>query len=225
MHITQLHVQAPELAAQRAFYGSTLGLPLLETSADAFTIQAGKTQLSFQATEQKDVIYHIAFTIPNNKFAQAKTWLQSLSIATIAQNGQDEFPFESWNARSLYFRDAAGNILEFIVHYSLPNVRPGPFGPNDFLYVSEIGLAVEDVPAQVAAFSTALGLEAYRGFSETFTAVGDAHGLFIVVKTGRPWFPTLTRAVLAPVRISISGVQERHPLILPVPYELRIDGR
>src|SRR5882672_4315137 len=71
MHITELTLQTHDLAAQRDFYEHTLELPVLEASEQAFTVQAGTTRLTFQATEQEDVLYHVAFTVPRNKIAQA----------------------------------------------------------------------------------------------------------------------------------------------------------
>jgi catechol-2,3-dioxygenase len=58
------------------------------------------------------------------------------------------------------------------------------------LGVSEIGLATESVTGTVKTLQDTLGVEIYDGQgSEEFTAVGDEHGLFIVVKRGCSWYP------------------------------------
>lgn len=41
--------------------------------------------------------------------------------------------------------------------------------------------------------------------SDTFTALGDEHGLFIIVKRGRIWFPdTGIPAELVPLKVAVS---------------------
>ncbi len=117
MHIQELSLQTHHLAKQKEFYSTTLGLPLLAETADSFMVQAGTTRLRFQATQQ-DVLYHVAFTIPRNTFTQAKSWLQK-RVPLLDKDDEDEIFFAGINARSLYFCDAANNILEFIVHYDL----------------------------------------------------------------------------------------------------------
>jgi hypothetical protein len=61
--------------------------------------------------------------------------------------------------------------------------------------------------------------------SDTFTAVGDEHGLFIVVKRGRIWFPdTGTPADLFPVRVmTLADNGERGTLSGP-PYQVSKAG-
>jgi catechol-2,3-dioxygenase len=44
MHMTELHLQTPHLAAQRLFYTITLGLPLLEETGDSFMVQVGQME-------------------------------------------------------------------------------------------------------------------------------------------------------------------------------------
>jgi hypothetical protein len=61
-----------------------------------------------------------------------------------------------------------------------------PFGPGDLLRVSEVGVAVGDVPTAVGGLERDLGLEVWNEPNEEFTTVGDEEGLLIVVKRGRP---------------------------------------
>src|SRR5690349_21082426 len=116
MQISELHLKARDLTLQKLFYQTTMGLPLLEETATSFTFQAGTTRLTFHVTGQQQSCYHFAFTIPHNKLAQAKSWLAKRA-PLLAKDGQDEFPFQSWNARSIYFYDPVGNIGELIAHY------------------------------------------------------------------------------------------------------------
>ena len=226
MRITELHLFTQDLHAQQLFYTKALGLPLVTETAASFTVQAGATRLMFQRTEQEGFLYHFAFSIPSNKLAHAKEWLLTRTppIALLSVDGQDEFHGESWNVSNLYFYDKAGNILEFIAHHDVPDSTPERFDEHSVLHISEIGLAVDNVLAHAAEFKDRFGLELYRGeSSETFTAVGDMSGLFIVVKIGRFWFPTARDAAsVAPVAVTIEGPEEQQYHVSPYPYEIDV---
>ncbi len=133
MRIQELLLQTRRLAEQKDSYCLTLGLPLLAEAADSFMVQAGTTHLRFQHTES-DVLYHRALTIPRTTFAQAKSWLQERVPLLRTQDGEDEIfseyldvrSSEHFDTRSLYFGDAANNILEFIVHYHLSHETEDP---------------------------------------------------------------------------------------------------
>lgn len=225
MRITELHLYTQNLHAQRIFYTRTLGLPLVTETVASFTIQAGATRLLFQRTEQEGVLYHFAFSIPSTKLAHAKAWLLARTpsvVPLLSLDGQDEFHNESFSR--FYFYDAVGNILEFIAHHDVPDSTPDGFDEHSVLHVSEIGLAVDNVLAQVAEFKDRLGLEPFRGESDdTFTAVGNTYGRFIVVKIGRFWFPTETDAApVAPVEVTIEGAEEQQYSVSPYPYEIDV---
>lgn len=218
MHIRDVHLQARDLAAQRSFYTAILGLPILEERTDAFAIQAGSSRLSFEATRDNS-LYHIAFTIPRNKLAAAKDWLGART-PLLSREGRDVFDFASWAAHSLYFRDPGGNILEFIVRDTLANEVPGAFSPGDIICVSEIGFPVDDVPMRAAALMSALGIDHYKEHDDAFSPLGDEHGLCIVVRVGRPWFPTDTPSVVAPLACTLTGSPERAYRMPDHPYEI-----
>lgn len=224
MHITELTLHTPKLDEQRAFYEQVLDLPQLESTTDSFTIQTGETRFTFRRTEQPGITYHYAFTLSRNKLTRSKEWLRAHGVALLTEEGRDEFPFKSWHADSIYFHDASNNIAEFIVHHDLPNDTPGSFSPRDLVRVSEIGLVVDDVPAQVTQLHERFGIESYKGSpSNVFTAMGDIYGLFIVVKTGRPWRPTTNeQAVVAPVHAVIQGSRAQSYHAASFPYTIDV---
>jgi len=203
MRLLEVCVRTRDVDAQRAFYATTLGLPVSGDTADAVTVCAGASRLIFEAThgDGGDPLYHIAFTIPRNKLAAAKGWLAART-PLLTRGGRDEFGSESWDAQQVYFRDPAGNIMELIARQTLPNDAPGAFGPADLLCVSEVGLPVGNVPTRAAALTATLGIAHYKEHSDAFAPLGDAHGLFIVVAVGRPWQPTDdVHAAPAPTRV------------------------
>lgn len=221
MHIVDLKLSTYHIEAEQQFYTTTLGLPLIQATPDAFSVQVGATRLTFQQAVEP-TLYHVAFCIPANKAANARVWLAA-RVPLLKLDGQDEFTSERWNATSFYFRDAADHILELIAHYDLSNERPGTFGSADLLHISEIGMVFENVAEQVEAWKTTLGLNVYRNsFEENFAAVGDTCGLFITVQRGRNWFPTSTSAVISPVDVVVEGVTGKAQRFEPYPYHVEV---
>src|SRR5262249_11124640 len=184
---------------QRDFYRNVLKLPLSTTSDQQFTVQAGTTQLTFSQAPIAGV-YHFAFDIPENQIAAAREWLHVPLIK--ANDGRDEFFSENWNADNIYFYDPAGNILELIARHTLPNASTEPFSEKSLLNISEIGVATADV----RAFTESSGLPHYGSSVAEFAPMGDEHGLLIVVKIGRIWFPDTGKPALEiPLRAVISA--------------------
>ncbi len=190
MKIAQLQLHSRDLTAQQVFYNQTLGLPA-HRHANELRITAGATELIFvPAPSNETGVYHFAFNIPENQFADAKAWLSTRVPLHRAASGQDEFDFRDWNAHAIYAIDPDGNIIELIARHGLPNANDKPFAGTSLLNISEIGLVTPNVRAQVEQLITQYGLPIYDGAgSDAFTAVGDEYGLFIVVAENRLWYP------------------------------------
>ncbi len=216
MHITRLELQTSDLKEQALFYGETLGLDTHSIAGIQLIIRAGTTELVFTQADQT-CLYHFAFNIPENQFETAKEWITLRAELLADESGNTIFDFGDWNSHSLYFKDAAGNILEFIARHDLKNASE----EFEILSVSEIGLATEDVPGLVKTLQEKTGLFPYKDeSSETFTAVGNPDGLFITVKQGRIWYPnTGIPAQLLPVRVHFQ-VDDTKMILSGVPYQI-----
>lgn len=202
MQIRSLTLRARDLGRQRAFYGQTLGLPTEQDGETRLSVQVGSTQLMFEHDPAFLGFYHFAFTVPENQIEAAKTWLSARVPLLSDSAGQDLFAVEAFNTHNLYFDDADGNLAELIARHDLDNASDAPFGPASLLHLSEIGLVVRDVPATVRELGNRHGLNPYKGLSDTFTAVGDATGMFITVPQGRGWFPVGRPAPCAPFELT-----------------------
>ena len=208
MKITALELACRDLAAQQHFYAEMLGLILLESSDSGFSVQVGRTRLTFRLQPEQHGVYHFAFNIPENQLAQAKSWIQERA-ALLDQDGQDEFTASAaWNAQMFYFHDPDGNILECIARHRLASASAQAFGPASLLNISEIGWPVEDVPQSVERLQQRLGLSVFETGSDTFTPLGDDEGLLVVVRLGRPWFPTTQTAARLPLRLTLADAAE-----------------
>jgi catechol-2,3-dioxygenase len=168
-------------------------------------------------------VYHVAFNVPENQFAEAKLWLAARAPLIRDHAGREEFHFAGWKAHAVYCYDPAGNIIELIARHTLSNATDQPFTAASLLEISEIGLAVADVPAMVARLQAELGAAVYAGAgSADFTAVGDEHGLLIVVRQGRVWFATSAdsggAAETLPLSVTLTDAAGRRRTLSGPPY-------
>jgi len=221
MNITYLELQTTDLQAQKDFYANILELPV-ELHSNTVKVQAGATTLIFtQAPPDFNGAYHFAFNIPENQIRAAKGWISGRTSLLQDEAGKDEFNSESWNSHSVYFKDAAGNVLEFIARRNLQNAAEGGFNSGLILNVSEIGLASEDVIAFAKDLCSTLNLSVFKQEpGETFTPVGDDNGLFILPIKDRIWYPnTGIPAKLLPVKVK-GNVNGKEWEVRGIPYEI-----
>jgi len=120
-------------------------------------------------------------------------------------DGKDEFLSKTWNSQSIYFKDAAGNVLEFIARHTMNNAIDGHFNERQILNISEIGLPSEDVIYWANELCQRLGISPYKQEpNENFTTVGDDNGLLILPHKDRIWMPNSgVPAKLLPVRVGL----------------------
>ncbi|HJR82003.1 MAG TPA: hypothetical protein VJ821_18155 [Anaerolineales bacterium] len=221
MNITRLELLTADLPAQQTFYANILQLPGKITSS-GLEVKAGQTELLFtQAPPYFEGAYHFAFNIPANQFESAKEWMSDRLLLLRDENGQDEFKSESWNSESVYFKDPAGNVLEFIARHNLEKAGEGEFDGRHILNISEIGLPSDDVLAFADQLCRQLGLFIFKQEpNETFTPVGDDHGLLIVPIKNRIWIPNSgVPAKLQTVKVR-GNANSKEWEVRGVPYEI-----
>jgi len=151
----------------------------------------GATRLRFG--EGPAVCSHFAVNVAPERFEEAVDWARE-RVELVA----DDVPFPAWRARSAYFFDPGGNIVELIARERAP-------GDELFLEISEVGLPVTDVDAAVDWLEAEFGLPRFDVDPGRFAAMGDDRGLFIVVPVGRSWLFTDVPAPDAQLRVTIDS--------------------
>ena len=211
MRIISLVLQTKDPEGLAFFYSHILNMSV-EKSEGQFTILLENGSIQFQQDKTVDAFYHFAITIPCNKIVEALEWLKDKTeLLWIEDYNSFIADFVHWNARSLYFMDSAGNIVELIARMDLANGTEEPFSARHFLSVSEIGLVF---PSEKIEEETSRLLQDYplQYFSRqspfpNFKAVGTDEGLFIIVTAHRNWYPTRKASLIFPVEVEfeVSG--------------------
>ena len=196
MQITNVSVRVRNALEASEFYAGVLGLDVVAYESNVVVVTLGTTRLELIEDPKADGDHHFAITIPSNKFDKAKTWIQQRTVL-LGTSETDEFECPpAWNAHSLYFTGHDRSVLELIIRRDLDNPAVGPFTSADLLCISEVGVAVTDIPAMVATLTHDTKIAQYGDAQgNTFAPVGDVEGMLILVSPGRTWFPTTNRLV------------------------------
>lgn len=218
MLIKEVRLGATHLSSLYDFYKDCLELPVVQFK-NSIIITAGQSRLVFEETPREDTpFYHFAFNIPSNKFKEALKWMQGkASLLWLQDYKSYAADFVNWHAKSFYFKDPSGNILEMIGRFDLQDNVYTSFFSKHIRNISEIGIVLpkESFDKEVDGLMNAFSLTYFDKQPPLpyFRAIGDDHGLFVVVPENRSWFPTENNpAKIFPMKISF--IKNGEPSIL-----------
>jgi catechol 2,3-dioxygenase-like lactoylglutathione lyase family enzyme len=202
--IQKLSLQSHDLASLKPFYCDVLGFPLLSSSAEAFSIQCGQSVLEF--VQGPKAYYHFAYNVYPDQILSIEAWLAARGIPLLPFEDERIVQFPNWDAEAIYFYDPVGNILEFIARRCLPQRGNPTFSIDETIGICEIGFAnyaMDTVPEQLQAV---LGLPIFGASRPNFCALGDDHGLFILVDAAdKLWIPNMEPALPFPFQATIGA--------------------
>ena len=206
MKLLTIDLDTTDPIGTRAFYTQQLGLPIVAESVDSITFQVGWTQLTFRSVTEAVGPYHFAINVPSGTLEVCMHWF-GLDYIDTQSPGQTIAEFPDWKARSAYFYDNNGNILEFITRHELPSADSNLTISDLFQGISEIGIVTPCVVRTTRQLSEQFGV---KRFSKSrpmldFGAFGDDNGLFIVSKASRNWLFTTIPAVENTYRVTFES--------------------
>ncbi len=206
MHISSIEISTPYLAETSHFYHLILGFERVTNHKDQVAFQVGDSVLRFIHTERGKPRYHFAFLIPDNKIDEALIWLENKAKLIYNPNGKTITDFKSWNARSIYFYDNNGNILELIARFDRNDICHKPFSATAIRCINEIGLVSDNAPDFSKKLIEDLSIHYFEKGpkKDDFVVLGDNQGLLIVSAPNRHWYPTGHKAAKYPVRVSLT---------------------
>jgi catechol-2,3-dioxygenase len=177
MRIKKVFLQTTLVKTLQEFYSSILELQVLTENENEIKIKIGSSDLIFTEAKNGEPFYHVAM---------------------IAD-------FVNWHAKSVYFFDPAGNILELIARFALNISMKDDFSSKQFLSISEVGLVFnyEEFEQRTSELLSQFSLSYFpkQPPMAHFRAVGDDEGLFIVVPEHRNWYPTDKPSDIFPIQI------------------------
>jgi len=190
MKIQTLEIFTPKLEQQTKFYAQVLELDIIEKTKTSVSFQIGNSVLKLSYREEFSP-YHYAINIPANQEKEALEWLKA-RVEIIEYKGLEIQYFEAWNANAIYFYDEDGNIGELIARKKLDNHSNKTFDKNSLLEICEIGIPTFDVKREYDLLNQETGIPIHSGELKRFCAIGDSHGLFILInkELKQEWFPT-----------------------------------
>ncbi len=209
MNIQHVTMYASNFEATKQFYLTHLGFPHSFNDENRFTFQAGQTTVTFhKALEGDTPFYHFAFNVPANQFDEAKAWAKS-KVSLSTEDGDDEVYFENIDAKSIYFEDPAGNIVEFICRLSDATPRDEPFSSTSLQKMSEMSLAVQNkLDAVMLLHDVGIFKRNDEEISPTgLTFMGDRADAtyLLLVNEGRTWYFSTKQAVSCPLSITLTN--------------------
>ncbi|MFV5684539.1 VOC family protein [Flavobacterium sp. GB2R13] len=196
MNILELDLLTDTLVETELFYNNVIGLKTISKNNSSISFEAGSTKLTFKLSENLKPVYHFAFDIPNNKLQEAFAWIEKKTGILDVIPPEKIADFYNWNAKSFYFYDNNGNILEFIGRFSLDNASQKPFDGSSIVSVSEIGFVAKNVSQLSDDICKKYDLSVFpkQPKLNKFIVLGTDSGLFILVEENRDWYPTHKKA-------------------------------
>ncbi|MDF2627604.1 MAG: bleomycin resistance protein [Symbiobacteriaceae bacterium] len=192
----------------KSFYAGTLQMPVIEESADSFTVQIGASTLSYRRSDSP-AFYHLAFLLAPGAFEEMKVRLTAAPGLMADTEGTVLFTSDQWTANHFYFEDPDRNILEIL------GTTAGETGAAPWARIGEVGLPVPNLAGFVSQIGHLVSTE-LPPESETFQFYGDDHGVLVLVREGRPWFPTDRRATAHDIGVVFEGSEEGVVQVGPV---------
>ncbi|MEO5645808.1 MAG: VOC family protein [Bacteroidia bacterium] len=221
MQITELTLATGNIEEIKKFYSDELGFNEIEaaSASDGFSFMAGHTRINFVAGD-KDAKYHFAFNIRPDQLQDAADWIDKHGIDLIDNEEKTGkiIDFPAWRAKSLYFFDAAGNIVELIARAAVSPAGNAPkFSASSVIGISEIGIVCDDVKEMREWIETVHGVNGFvrQENNDNFSAMGDDDGLLLLVPKGRAWYVGNFDAHHFPLAIKGMNSGKELKLILP----------
>ena len=211
MKIKHLKLDCANLGEQKYFYTKKFDFDIVEEQDGEITLKAGDSLLTFTENRLKKSYYHFAFNIPYGAMEMAAEWVHKKVDVIVTEAGEiQEFP--NWDARSIYFLDPAGNVVELIGRKNYDDSKPKKFSKSQLLNISEVGLPVFQVTAAAKYIEETSNTKQFGKSTSNFCAHGDDEGLFIIVdKAEKSWFPTDEPAKEYPIEVIFgSGQSDFH---------------
>lgn len=209
MNIEHVRMLASNFEETKQFYSQQLEIPLVNEGTSTFTLQFGQTTVTFEkAPKDAQPFYHFALNVPANQFDEAKKWAKE-RVELLLEDGEDEVYFKNIDAKSVYFEDPSGNIVEFICRLSDSDESKEPFSGTSLIKMSEMSIVVPDKRKALPALNAINIYERAKEVvdSNGLTFMGDLKDAtyLLFVNEGRRWFFSQKQSKTFPLKIQLTN--------------------
>ena len=234
MEIVRLEILTNNLTSTRNFWGGKIGLEEVteETTNSKVTYKLGTSLLTFRFFyQQEPFVNHFAISIPPNQIENALIWLKSKEVKIIKNEITiaDIYANPVFNSKSIFFDDAAGNIVELIAFQNLgpefegkriSKTVDGPFSKDQLFNISQVSLAGINVRAAYDVLHTIFEYDSLSRSTASYKPTGGPEGLILLRLKSRPYLPTEDN--YPPDVPSFTTLTIRHPkdTIINMPQEI-----
>ncbi len=188
MKIIEVTLPSTNIDAQEKCFAEVLGFACERKSSTELSVLCGANLLKFVEARQQ-FYFHYCFLIPPGCVGSVASFLDERGFRPLLYDGQRIVDFG--NGKAVYFRDADGNIAEFIERPSLGYPAQDTFLISDVIRLNEIGIPCDDPIALAKKLIQGFGIALVNDavFRSDFVWCGDYEGVFLLPKAGRNWMP------------------------------------
>lgn len=212
MDILKVKLKTHKLQQLKKFYGELLGFTFENETPHSFIVKLGVSEIEFNDYNIfGEPYYHFALDIPSNLFTKAKQFVKS-KTTLLTEDGDDEVDFPFSVAKSFYFEDPSGNIVEFIARLNDTPTSETSFSVNNILRISEMCLVVED---KIHVANSLMAANIFERSNSTVSSTGlsfmndQKTNVFLLLTTpNRRWLFSNRVSKVFPIDITLdSGVE------------------
>jgi hypothetical protein len=201
--IKELEIKSNNLAKSREFWSESLNLPVIDSAQNEFTVQLGNSRLKFSFTASGGfIVNHFSILIPNNQIENALDWLKNpdgkyingpsspVKIIKDEKTGAEIISNPIQNARSIYFEDPTGNIVELVARKDFGTEVMGEFSSDQFLKIVEVAAVSKSISKCYDILKSEFNVVEFPGSTSGYKPVGGGDGSILLINFDKPWKPT-----------------------------------
>jgi catechol 2,3-dioxygenase-like lactoylglutathione lyase family enzyme len=214
MKIFHIYLKTKNIERMKDFYVKTLEMPIIAESKDHFSVQAGKTKITFNRSDETTFYYFALRT--ENHFDHFLYKLSKENPELLPDENGDLSMF--LGGKQVSFYDPDHNVIEMLERKS-----PYSINTSSWIDVCGIGVPTADINEMMELLKEVPNVNPQeKAEKEVFQFYGDEYGHLVLVKEGGNWYPTQRPSIISPLIIEMSGNTSqtiKHPKL---PYTFKI---
>ncbi len=203
LEIKELEIKTNNVEKSREFWEGSLHLQVIDTTLHGFTVKLGNSRLTFNLLASGDpIVNHFSILIPKNQIEKTLDWLKNpngkylngpsspVNILKDETTGAEIVSNPAQNARSIYFEDPTGNIVELVARKEFGTEVTGDFSSDQFLKIVEVAAVSKSISKCYDILKSEFNVQEFPGSTAGYKPVGGGEGDILLINFDKPWKPT-----------------------------------